>query len=348
MNCNIFNKTNFSDYIIFLREHKLDLDIYYQPEFLGLEASLVKGEYEIFTLTDAPKKVFIYPFLKVRFEGEFSNYMDLVPPYGYPGPFCNTPSFFGVGEDEFIKYIQNQNVVSEFVRYHFHYNSTLRFSRTIENEANRTIVIFDLRKSWDDIWKNDVVMNNRNYVNKLEKEGYKFEISNSTQNLSEFINFYYQTMDNVGSSKYFYFKERYFYQLFEILKKKAMLSRIVKDGITYSAVIFFISGGIVQLYLNCRNLGYPMISATGPLYINIAKWAKDQGCKFVNIGGGNVNHPEDKLFKFKKKLSKTYFTFYIGKRIYKKDIYKLLVDKYIDENGYDNYKQIMHRLQFYR
>ena len=348
VDCNIYNKSNASDYKIFLREHTLDLDIYYQAEFLELEASLVKGEYEIFTLTDASQNIFIYPFLKVRLEGEFSNYIDLVPPYGYPGPFCNAPSFFGIGEDEFIKYIQTQNVVSEFVRYHFHYNSTLRFSRAIENEANRTIVLFDLRRSWDDIWKNDVVMNNRNYVNRLEKEGYRFEVSNSTQNLSEFINLYYQTMDNAGSPESFYFEEQYFYQLFEKLNRKDVLSRLVKDGITYSAVIFFISGGIVQLYLNCRNLDYPKISATGPLYISIAKWAKDQGCKFLNVGGGNTNHPDDKLFKFKKKLSKTYMTFYIGKRIHSEDIYQLLVDKYINENGYDSYKQIMHRLQFYR
>jgi hypothetical protein len=346
--CNIFNKSNVINYKKFLDSRKIDLDIYYQPEFLELEASLINGEYEIFTLTNKLEDVFIYPYLKVSFEGEFSKYIDLVSPYGYAGPFCNNPSFFKFSEDEFIKYAKTQNVVSEFVRYHFLYNRELQFSRIIKNEANRTIVAYNLSKSWDDIWSNDVVMNNRNYVRKLEKEGYKFEISDSPKDLSEFIELYYQTMKHTNASDFFYFKEQYFNQLFKALRNKVMFSRIVKDGITYSATIMFVSGSIVQLFLNCRNLKFPKISATGPLYINTAKWAKEQGLKILNIGGGNTNLPDDDLFKFKKKLSKTYYTFYIGKRIINNEIYQLLIKKYIDENGYDNYRKVMHRLQFYR
>jgi hypothetical protein len=40
--------------------------------------------------------------------------------------------------------------------------------------------------------------------------------------------------------------------------------------------------------------------------------------------------------------------FYIGKRIYQKNIYQQLTEKFIAENGSEKYNQVKHILQFYR
>ena len=344
----IFNKYNEPEYKLFLKTHNLKLDIYYQPEFLNVEAIRKKCEYEIFTLKGKGEDTFIYPYLKIKHNGNLSEYIDLESPYGYAGPFCNNHSFFNIAEKSFIYYIENQNVITEFVRYHFLYNKNMQFSLRINNVANRTIVYFNLNKNWDEIWNNDIVMNNRNYVRKLKKDGYKFEVCDNQKDFKDFIDLYYQTMDNVSASNEFYFTEKYLLHLFKQLNEKVKIAKITKNGVTYSSVIIFQCNGIIQLYLNCRNLKFPKISATGPLYINLAKWAKSRGIKILNVGGGNTNSPEDGLYKFKKKLSKSTETFYVGKRIHNNDLYNDIIEDYINKFGYDNWRKVRHRLQFYR
>lgn len=345
----IFNQNNLSDYKSLLQKYELDLDIFYQPEFLKLEAQNIGGKFEIFVLTQSKKnRIFIYPFIKLGFEGEFSDYIDLISPYGYAGPYCNVNSLFSHGETEFIKYANTQNVITEFVRYHFLYNDVSKFSETIENELNRTLVVIDLSKSWDDIWMKEMSMNNRNYVRKLEKEGYLFEINISPSIIEGFVDMYYRTMKQANADKYYYFKKGYFHQLFETLKGKIQLGRIIKHNITYSSVIFFVSGKILHLYLMSRNLNYPKVPATNLLYTKVAKWAKEQGILHFNIGGGRTNSEEDSLFRFKKSFSKLTRPFYIGKRIHQKTIYQQLIKKFIAKHGQDKYQKVKHILQFYR
>ncbi len=344
---NIFNKLNVLEYKNLLNKFNLNLDIYYQPNYLKIESTLVKGEFEIFTINNK-NKIFIYPYIKVGFDNEFSKYKDLISPYGYAGPFCNDTSFFKVGESEFIEYIKKENIVSEFVRYHFLYNKNLRFSNNILNEHNRTNVIIDLRKEWNEILMNEVAINNRNYLNKLEKDKFVFEICKDEKSIEEFRILYNQTMKNVKADKSFFFNSAYFKKLFKGLKKNVKLARIVKNKTTYAGVIFFISGDIVELFLNCRNLKHQKISSTSALYLNIAKWAQSKGVKYLNLGGGITKLPTDPLFKFKKKLSKTYLPFYIGKRIHNKIIYKKIIDQYIKYHGEKKYKNNLHKLQFYR
>lgn len=345
----IFNKNFVCDYKKLLSDFQLDLDIYYQPEFLELEAESIDGEFEIFTVCNySTREVFIYPYIKLPFQNEFTNYFDLTSPYGYAGPFCNNSSFFSIGENEFLNYIRNQNIVSEFVRYHFVYNEKQLFIQNIQNEHNRTIIIFDLRLSWEEIWKNNVSQNNRNYTNRFNREGFVLEITSTTKYLEEFISMYYQTMKNADAMKSFFFPKEYYYKLFEKLKGKIKLGRITKDNITYASVLFLFSGGFVHPYLNGRNLRYKKLPSNVPLYIKLAEWAKENGFKLLNMGGGRTNSLDDSLFLFKKRLSNQFKNFFIGKRIHNKDIYQQLVSKYIAENGFDKYETIKHRLQFYR
>lgn len=349
MKVEIFNKNIVTSYKKLISDFQLDLDIYYQLEFLELEAERVEGEYEIFTVCDyLTRKVFIYPYLKVSIQNEFKDYFDLTSPYGYAGPFCNSSSFFSAGENEFLKYTKKQNIVSEFVRYHFIYNEEKLFAQNIQNEHNRTIVIFDLRLPWEQIWRNNISQNNRNYTNKFNKEGFVLEITGTTEYLDEFISMYNQTMENAGAVESFFFPKGYFYKLFEKLDGKIKLGRIIKNNITYASVLFFVSGGFVHPYLNGRALGYKKMPSSAPLYINIAKWAKENGLQLLNMGGGRTNSPDDSLFMFKKHLSNQFKKFYIGKRIHNSDIYQQIVSKYITVNGIDNYEKIKDKLQFYR
>jgi hypothetical protein len=323
----IYNKKNTYEYRHLLNSLNLELDIYYQPEFLDIEATLhEKSYFEIFTVFDSfHKNIFIYPYIKIPILNFKNGYFDISSPYGYAGPYCNDPSFFELCEKLFLDYIKSEKTVSEFIRYHFIYNKENKFSKNITNEKNRTLVVFDLQMSWENIWKNCISQNNRNYINKFTKEGYIFEIVDNKFLLEKFIVSYYDTMQNADATQYFFFPKEYFYNLFENLNGKVMLGRIIKDDITFSSVIFFISGGFVHPYLNARNLNFPKIPSSVPLYINLAKWAKERELLLVNMGGGITASNNDSLFQFKKHLSNVLIDFHIGKRIHNIEIYNEIV-----------------------
>jgi lipid II:glycine glycyltransferase (peptidoglycan interpeptide bridge formation enzyme) len=349
MEIRIFNKNIASEYKALLVNNELSLDIYYQSEFLDIEASIRGGEFEIFTLTKAEtKQVFIYPYIKLGFIDDYSEYFDITSPYGYAGPYCNDNSFFSQGEEKFVKYVKSQNIVTEFVRYHFLYNNEMRFSENIKNEMNRSLVVIDLRKDWTSIWMHGISINNRNHFRRLERDGYKFEINESPDHLDEFITMYYRTMKNADADKSFYFDREYFQQLFNSLPGKVKLAMVTKGGVTYSTVIFFVSGGFAHYYLMGRNLDYPKVPSSILLYIHIAKWAKESGIELINIGGGRTNAPDDILFKSKKRYSKQIIPFYIGKRIHNADVYQQMIDKRINDKGIDEFERAKHILQFYR
>lgn len=349
MNIAIFNKNTINEYKELLSDCNLDLDIYYQPEFLDLEAELIQAEYEIFTITNQTNQhVFIYPYLKVPHKEAFEGWFDLTSPYGYAGPYCNEFEFFNTSEALFLEYAKKQNIVSEFVRYHFIYNEQLLFSRNIKNEHNRTVVVYDLSFAWDNILLNNISKRNRTYFNKFNKDEFVFEITDSLAALEEFIPMYYETMKNVEAVDSFFFKEEYFAKLFDTLKGKVKIGRIFKDNNTYASILFLISGGYVQLYLNGRNLQHNKLPSNVPLIINIAKWAKENNFQFVNLGGGRSNDPLDSLFLYKKHVSNQIRNFFVGKRIHDCEKYQFLVDKFIQEQGLENYQKVQMRLQFYR
>ena len=120
----IYSAKNISDYNDLVKN--LNLDIYYQGNYLKIEADRINGILEIFcALENNKKNIFIYPYIKLKLKGDFSEYYDLTSPYGYCGPYCNNIIFFKDAEKEFNEYIKKENIVSEFVRYHFIYNKKL-------------------------------------------------------------------------------------------------------------------------------------------------------------------------------------------------------------------------------
>ena len=106
----LFNESTQLDYLKLLNDLKIDLDIYYYPSFLEIDAKIQKGTYEIFFFRKG-NEVFIYPYIKLPFNDEkFIEYFDISSPYGYCGPFSTSESIFEKGEVAFIDYIKNKCV----------------------------------------------------------------------------------------------------------------------------------------------------------------------------------------------------------------------------------------------
>lgn len=343
----IFNESTHSDYLKLLSKLELELDIYYYPSFLDIDAKIQKGEYEIFFFRKG-NEVFIYPYIKLPFnEEKFKGYFDISSPYGYCGPFCSSELIFPEGEEAFVDYIKNK-CVTEFVRYHYIYNDNQKFTKQIQNSQNRKVVTLDTTLDWETIWSKEFSGTNRNLIRKLEKEEYEFVLANKKEDLLVFLEMYYSTMKNVGASNFYFFEKVLINRLYEALGNKIFLVKVEKESIVYSYSLFFISGGIGTYYLSARNVNYPKIPATNYLLSKAVKLLQEKGAFVLNFGGGLTNEPDDFLFKFKRNFSSRTKEFFIGKRIYNCKIYNQLVNDWINLHGESDYEKRKNILQFYR
>jgi len=346
----IYRHNEKNDWELFCKKYNLKLDIYYQADFLYLDAILQKGEYEIFTF-EKGENIFIYPYIKLPIPlSGFENYFDISSPYGYAGPYVNNTDedFFNDAEKSLIEYYNQIGIITEFVRYHYLYNEERFFNVKIQNSINRTIVIVNLNKGADYICREEFSPPCRNIYRKMEKENYVFEFCEKEEDVQLFWKMYAQTMDNASADSFYYFGEQFIKKAMKTLGDKLKLTRVMKDGVTYASSLFYFSNGIITYYLLGRNLDYPKVRANSYLLSKIILWASDNNYNLFNLGGGTDNNPDNSLFEFKKKFSGSTAPFYIGKRIHREDIYEDIKKTYIAIYGqelYDTKKQI---LQFYR
>lgn len=344
----IFTSKNKEEYENLLTSYKLDLDIYYQTDFLEIDAKLQSGIYEIFCVLEN-EHIFIYPYIKLPFkEIALTNYFDITSPYGYCGPFCTSAFFLDIAEPIFLKYATESNFVTEFVRYHYLYNDSIVFKKNIDNVKNRIVAILNLDSDWENIWKNEISSTNRNIVRKLEKEKYLFEMHFDTEFIDEFIGMYNKNMQRLNAEEFYNFPADIYRNLFDKLGSKIFIARVVKEGVTYSSSLFFVSGSIITYYLSARNLDYTKVAASNLMLTNVSKYANDRGLKYFNLGGGRKNSFDDPLFRFKMQFTKQSSHYIIGKRIHHSEKYKELIAKFISEYGVEEYLAKKNILQFYR
>ncbi|MGZ4055730.1 MAG: hypothetical protein ACXVPU_17300 [Bacteroidia bacterium] len=342
----IYNKANGDAFKTWLKEKKLQLDIYYQPEFLQVEATLHHTEYELFIVSNKTS-VFIYPYLKLALTGSFKGYTDVFSPYGYAGPYASDKHIMEEGEQLLINHFRSINVVSEFIRYHFLYNKELKFSSDISNLQNRKVLCLNLQQSWQFIWEKEFSTTNRNLSTKLHKEGYRFEIVEFSGHIDGFTEMYYSTMKNVNANDYYYFPKDFFIGLKNKLGDNLILARVVKDSVCYCYSLFFISGNIITYFLSARNIDFPKVPANNLLLSEIAKWSAEKGFSYLNLGGGLKNSTDDTLFKFKSNFTKSVYDYFIGKRIYKPEVYREITDEWIKLHGEKEFEKVKNILHFY-
>lgn len=347
----VFGADNFAEYQQLLFERNLELDIYYYPHFLQLDARLQKGVAEIFCAFD-DENYFIYPYIKLPFSGlaysdsYLDSKFDITSPYGYCGPLSSSHDFLRKSEEAFLEHATKEGFVTEFVRYHF--SITHPFETNIQNLHNRNILLLDLSLPWDEIWMEQFSATNRNLIRKMEKEGFEFKLSQSETDFSTFFKMYTDTMSHAEAAEFYFFSEDFLKDQFKTMADKIKLGAVVKDGRTYSSMLFFLSGEYATYYLSARNLECGKIPATNFALYQFIKLSKQEGFSIMNLGGGLTLSPDDSLFKFKKNFAKRVQPFAIGKRIVDKTGYEHVKANYAKKHPEIDLDAKAKILQFYR
>lgn len=308
------------------------LDIYFLKEYGKLCQAMGEGRCNIFEWKSESgmiKNMFIMRPVPWLIHGV--QYYDIVTPYGYGGPMIletnNGEKLKKEYSEAFGKYCSDHKIVSEFIRFHPIFQNYLDVDDSYDVIFSRHTVGTGLEGYDDPVQKEFAKSLRRDNRRALEK-GVTVKLLLSPDDLSEFRRIYEETMDRNHADKMYYFSDDYYKILESDLRPYILEGQLHYKGEIIASELYFTAGNILHAHLLGSSKKMLELNAGGLLEAAAAKWGKEHGFRYIHHGGGRSSDPNDALFQYKKKFGKnTEFDFYIGKKIWNKDVYDMLVEK---------------------
>ena len=250
---------------------------------------------------------------------EPKTFFDFITPYGYGGWLIE-----GEGDTEglfleYHKWCSDNNVVSEFVRYHPMLENVECSKDFYDVTVLGNTIAMDL-SSPEVIWAN-LTSKNRNMVRKAEKSGIQIYRGQFPGIYKTFKEIYNQTMDSDNAKEYYYFGDEFYDSIINDLSNEAQIFWAEVDGKIVATSIMISVNGFMNYHLSGSLREYQSLAPSNLLLYKAALWGCQNGYKSLHMGGG-VGSKEDSLFKFKSAFNR-YEThqFAIGKKIYMDEAY---------------------------
>ncbi len=314
-----------------------EIDIYFYPEFSYLCQLHGDGQAYCFVYCESPGNMVIYPFLArqinelIPFNNFSENLIDITSPYGYGGYLRSSDQ---VDMDRFYatfkQYCQENDVVSEFIRFHPILKNYYYCPKDIKIELWNETVAIDLTKDESEIFMGTNA-SCRNAIRQAQKNDVIIQHDEHFKYMDDFYDIYIKTMTRVNAQDYYLFPRKWFSDVVRLLAGNlSLFHAYYQDSIIASALQFH-SGPFVQGHLAGALYEMRHLRPTNLLYHQIALWAKKRGFRIYHLGGGLK--PHDNLFKFKASFSPIRMNYYIGKVIHNHELYKSLTDLKSDFDG---------------
>lgn len=311
---------------------KLYPDIYFTPAYGQASSPIDGGEPRLFEYEDENGKIsHLYVLRKIPEDltgGE--DYYDLSTPYGYGGPIIlecqgDREALVKGFAQAFTEKCQEGRVVSEFVRFHPLEKNVEDFDSVYQTEFHRHTIATHVDVE-DPIM--EFSKKTRKNCRRVKDQDLDFKVFNQPESLDVFTEIYYDTMERNEAEDFYYFDQDYFQSLLDHIGDQISILAIYKDGLCIASGLYFHYKKYAHAHLSGTRAGYLKYSPAYMLKYYGVYWAKEMGCEWFHYGGGTTDDPDDGLFRFKKKFSKTPpFDFYIGKKVYLEDVYKDLCQK---------------------
>jgi len=316
------------------------VDIYFEPNYGKLYEEMESGESIVYTFEHDYGKI-QHMFIKREIPYSINNhtYFDSVTPYGYGGPVIlevtegKERELVEAFEKEFEKYCIENDIVSEFVRFHPIVGNYYPFKEVYNAYYMRKTVATSIEQNVDPM-ASEFSKSTRKTIRRALRNGVTYKITPQPDDISVFLKIYYSTMDRNEASDYYYFDDEYFEKSLESFKENILLVEVLYEEQVISMGFYFIYNDIIHAHLSGTLTNYMNFSPAYVIKYATAEWASKNNIKLIHYGGGTTNSPENSLYKFKKRFTKdTEFDFYIGKRIWNNDIYnKLCEERNVDKN----------------
>ena len=288
-------------------------DIYFTPKY---GTACEYSDNAIWELCKYKDLIYVYLKRPVEFQGKI--YYDLITPYGYSGYYYKKKDTF----EEFLPLFREKAIEKNYVTEVLRQNPYININITCYDVIlSRKIYSINLEKLNDNSYLKATSKSNRRMIRNAIKNNLEFKILEyNNNNFNNFKVVYDLTMNNLNSTKYYYFNKDYYNCLTNCfiacvyLEKKICASCII---FKYNKLLHYHIGGSLLEYRNygCNNF----------LHYNVIKYGIQNNYKLYVLGGGLKEG--DSLSEFKRKLSNKEFQYTIYKNIVNKEIYKKLKNK---------------------
>lgn len=257
-----------------------------------------------------------------RFAGriEPKRYFDLTTPYGYGGFWGNVSDWDKLNR-EYRDYCIEKGYICEFVRFELFSEYYKHFDGEVETRIHN--IVRGLEMPLDEIWM-DFKQKVRKNVKKANSYNLKILTESTDEHLKDFLRIYYSTMDRAEAKQDYYFSEE-FYENLCAMWENIMFFHVLYENKIISTELVIYGGDTCYSYLGGTDREYFNLRPNDFLKFEIIKWAKDKGLKNFVLGGGYGS--DDGIFQYKQALApKGVYDFYIGRRIFDKKNYDMLVE----------------------
>ncbi len=327
----IFSLKNSNEWSLKLKQLPLPRqDIYYLPEYYKIYENRGEGRAQCF-LYENNGEIALYPFLQRKIQAiswiknHDKEYYDIEGAYGYNGIVFSSDSkeFRDKFFKKFSQFCFDSNIIAEFSRFHPLIDNYLFSQGHVTTIFDRNTVYLDLSAPYETIWEN-YSKTNRNVIRKAQKIGIKIQTSTDLFYLKNFVKLYHDFLDFLQADKYYYFNIDYFLDLKKYINDHFYLFSALYEEKIIAQLLLLTYNQYAHVHLACRDHSAYKIPVNNLLYDYCIKFSKDLGCRYIHFGGGRSNSEDDSLYKFKKIFSKNESKFYLGKKIYNKEIYDKL------------------------
>ena len=253
---------------------------------------------------------------------EKNKFFDIATPYGYGG-FLIEGDDYDTLDREYIEFAKANGFVCEFVRFHTMLDNYREVAEFYEEVYLGDTVFLDTSDEAV-IWSN-LTSKNRNMIRKAQKSGLQVFWGRDLSIIPRFMEIYNATMDKDSADEYYYFNESFYNSILHDLKYNAMWFYSVIDNEIASIAIFMFGNGQMHYHLSASRREYQHLAPSNLMIYEAALWASRNGYKTLHLGGG-VGCKHDSLYKFKKAFNRGEDKpFYIGKKIFDEEAYRMLV-----------------------
>lgn len=308
-------------------------DIYFETAYGQLYEKIENGKCEVFHYNGeegAIRHLYIKKEIPFRLAGE--TYYELVTPYGYGGPLITQVNEAGKAhlvaafQHAFREYCLDQNIVSEFVRFHPVLLNAEDFRGCYELTLQRFTTGTNLR-DYENPIKEEFSKSKQKSIQKALREGVEYRLIQNPESLKKFKVIYEKTMNRKEAEAIYYFDDGYFDQLLRDFGKHILLVEIVFKGEIIGMSLNFVYGKTIHIHLSGTLFEYRHLSPAFVMRYALALWGKEKGIDLIHEGGGKGRSLDDPLYLLKKQFGKnTDFRYYVSNKIWNPEIYSRLCE----------------------
>lgn len=256
-------------------------------------------------------------------------FFDATSVYGYAGPISkNISENFDnkLFKKELNDFFVDNHIISVFSRlnpYLPHQNIILNTIGEIKTKGY--IVMIDLNENLE-VQRQQYQKRIKSHINKAHKLC-TIKKADSKDDITAFINLYYENMKRVDAKKSYFFSENYFFEFMNIdqCKIEILMASLSETNEIISGAMFIKTKDIIQYHLSGTKTDYLDIAALKLLIDEMRIEGTRENYKILNLGGG-LNSKDDSLLRFKKSFSKTLKEFSVWQCIVNERIYNELIE----------------------